>query len=91
MERGGEEVPAREEGDTRGEGEWGSRGGGEGGGGGRGVASGYAEGGVEREHPRGPVDAGVVAAQPGKPQHKLEMTQPGELKGEGFCVNPMNA
>ena len=50
-----------------------------------------AEGGVKCEHAFGPADAGIVALQPGKPQHKLEVAQSGDLEGECLCVSPMNA
>ena len=53
-------------------------------------AGGGAEGGGERQPPLGPVDAGVVALQLGKPQHKLEMTKSGDLEGECLGVYPMN-
>ena len=43
-------------------------------------------GGVERQLPLGPVDAGVVALQPGTPQHQLEMAKPGDLEGERLSV-----
>ena len=36
----------------------------------------------KRQNSRRPVDAGVVAFQPGKPEHQLEVTQPGHLEGE---------
>ena len=65
-------------------------GGGEGGGG-RGQAGGSAKGGVKRQHPRRLVDAGVVALQPGSPQHKLEVAKSGDLEGECLCVSSMNA
>ena len=61
------------------------------GGGGGGHAGGGAEGGVERQLPLGPVDAGIVALQPWKPQHKLEMTKSSDLEGECLRVKPMYA
>ena len=61
------------------------------GGKGRGQASGSAERGVERQHALGPVDAGIVALQPGKPQHKLEVAKSSDLEGECLCMSPMNA
>ena len=90
MEEGGEIVPDREVGDTRGGGEWGSERGAEGGGGGE-HANGGAKGGVKRQLPLGLVDAGVVALQPWKPQHKLEMAKSGDLEGECLRVKPVYA
>ena len=55
-----------------------------------GKADGGTEGGGERQHPRRPVDVGVVALQPGKPQHELEMTKPGDLEGKCLSVNAMD-
>ena len=63
-------------------------GGGRGGGGGH--ARGGAEGGGELQLPLGPVNAGVVALQPGKPQHQLEVAKPGDLEGERLRVSAMN-
>ena len=84
MEGEGGVIPARTE-------EGGGREGVGGGGGGRGgEAGGGAEGGVEREHPLRPVDAGVVALQPGKPQHQLEVAKSGDLEGECLRVDAMN-
>ena len=53
-------------------------------------AGGGAEGGGERQLPRGPVNAGVVALQPGKPQHQLEVAKPGDLEGERLRVSAVN-
>ena len=58
--------------------------------GGGGKAGGGTEGGVESQHPRSPVDAGVVALQPRKPQHQLEMTKPGDLEGKCLRVNALD-
>ena len=71
----------------------GRRGGGRGGRGrkGRGQAGGSAERGVECQHALGPIDAGIVALQPRKPQHKLEVAKSSNLEGECLCVSPMNA
>ena len=72
---GGEKVVAEREkgGEGRGGGggsERGAEGRGGGGWGGRGnQADGGAEGGGKRQNSRRPVDAGVVAFQPGKPEH----------------------
>ena len=60
--------------------------------GGRGnQASCGTEGGVEHQHARGPVDAGVMALEPRKPQHQLEVAKSGDLKGKCLCVNAMDA
>ena len=64
---------------------------GSGGRGGGGVAGGGAEGGVEREHSLRPVNAGVVALQPGKLQHQLEVAKSSDLEGECLCVSPVVA
>ena len=56
----------------------------EGGGRGGGQAGGAAQERSKLQLPLGPVDAGIVALQPGKSQHQLEMTQVGHLKGESF-------
>ena len=64
-------------------------GGGGGGGGGEHAGVG-AKGGGERQLPRGPVNAGVVALQPWKPQHQLEVAKPGDLEGERLRVCAMN-
>ena len=60
-------------------------------GGGRGQASGRAEGRGKRKDAGRPVDAGVVALQPGKPEHQLEVAQPGHLEGKGLGMTAMNA
>ena len=68
--------------------------GGKGGGGGKGrgnQADGGAEGGGKRQNSRRPVDAGVVAFQPRKPEHQLEVTQPGHLEGEFLGMRSVNA
>ena len=66
-------------------------GGGGKGGKGEGTGSGSAVRGVERQHALGPVDAGIVALQLGKPQHKLEVAKSSDLEGECLCMSPMNA
>ena len=70
----------------------GERGGGRGeGGGGRG---GYAGSGTEKrgegKGTRPPVDARVVSGQPGEAQDHLEVTQTGDLKGEGLGMGAMD-
>ena len=46
--------------------------------------------GVKRQHPLRPVDAGVVASQPGEPQHQLEVAKSGDLEGECLRVDAVN-
>ena len=41
-----------------------------------------AEGRGKGEGTTGPVDTGVVPGQPGEPEHRLEVTQSGHLKGK---------
>ena len=94
MEGWGEVVPEREQGGKgrRGGGGSDERGRGVGGGGeeGGGDAGGGTEGGGERQRAHSPVDARVVAPQPRKPEHHLEVAQPGHLKGEILRVRPMD-
>ena len=56
-----------------------------------GQAGGAAQKGSKLQLSLGPVDAGIVALEPGKSQHQLEMTQVGHLEGESFGMNPMDA
>ena len=82
----GREVAARKEGggeEREGEGR--------GGGGGWGChANRRAEGRGKGEGTTGQVDTGVVPGQPRGPEHHLEVTQPGHLKGKVLNMGAMN-
>ena len=93
---GGSGGGRKERGRERGSSENGRRRGGEGRGGERGGgwwrcdASRRAKGRGKGKGTTGPVNAGVVAGQPREPEHHLEVTQPGHLKGEVLRMSAMN-